>query len=73
MKSNLRGLMGRITVCRVHSQRMGSATSGKKTHEQHVPLTVGWIKEQNTHKHNTKCDYRQKTAVRGFSWSKKGE
>lgn len=73
LKRNLRGLMGRSTVCCMHSQHMDGGTSGRRTHEQHVLLTLGWIKEQNTCEHNTKCDYRQKTAVRGFSRSKEGE
>lgn len=72
-KSNLRGLMGRSTVCHMHSQCMDGGISGRRTHEQHALLTLGWIKEQNTREHNTKCDYRQKTAVRGFSRSKEGE
>lgn len=72
-KSNFRGLMGRSTVCRMHSQCMDGGTSCRRTHEQHALLTLGWIKELNTREHNTKCDYRQKTAVRGYSRSKEGE
>lgn len=65
--------MGRSTVCHMHSQCMDVGINGRRTHEQHALLTLGWINEQNTREHNTKCDYMQKTAVRGFSRSEEGE